>query len=321
MATDRQVVVIGAGVSGLTSAVCLAEAGWPVRIWTAALPQQTTSAVAGAVWVPPRPGERAEQTLAWSAHSLRVFRELAADPATGVQMAPALTAGELTPMDTMSTAAELIPELRPADPAEVPDGFPTGFCATVPMIDMPQYLGYLTTRAVAAGCEIEVHPVRSLAEAADAAPIVINCTGLGAARLTGDNTLRPLFGQHVVLSNPGLRQLFLEINRDPEWTCYFPHPQRVVCGGVSIPDRWDTTPDPELTSRIVARCRRVQPRLGEAEVIHTITGLRPDRPTVRVEAEPLGRARCIHNYGHSSNGVTLSWGCARDVARLVRRAD
>ncbi|MGZ4563634.1 MAG: FAD-dependent oxidoreductase, partial [Mycobacterium sp.] len=55
MACAQQIVVIGAGVSGLTSAVCLAEAGWPVRVWTAALPQQTTSMVAGAVWLPPRP--------------------------------------------------------------------------------------------------------------------------------------------------------------------------------------------------------------------------------------------------------------------------
>jgi len=36
----------------------------------------------------------------------------------------------------------------------------------------------------AAGCEIEIHPVRSLTEAADAAPIVVNCAGLGAAELT-----------------------------------------------------------------------------------------------------------------------------------------
>jgi len=149
---------------------------------------------------------------------------------------------------------------------------------------------------------------------------VINCAGLGAAALAGDDTMRPLFGQHVVLTNPGLQQLFLEINAGPEWTCYFPHPQRVVCGGISIPGRWDTTPDPEVSERILQRCRRIEPRLGEAEVIETITGLRPDRPSVRLEAEPLGWARCIHNYGHSSNGVTLSWGCARDVVRLVGNA-
>lgn len=313
----QQIVVVGAGVSGLTSAVCLAEAGWPVRVWAAAMPHQTTSVVAGAVWAPPRPAERAAQTLAWTEHSLGVFRELADDPDTGVRMAPALAVGELGESEADSPAARLIPDLRPADPPDVPDGFGTGFRASMPMIDMPHYLDYLTRRLAAAGCEIEVRPVRSLAEAAGAAPIVVNCAGLGAGALTGDDTVRPLFGQHVILTNPGLRQLFIEMNRGPEWTCFFPHPQRVVCGGISIPGRWDTTADPDVTERILRACRRIEPRLREAEVIEVITGLRPDRPSVRVEAEPLGRARCVHNYGHSGNGVTLSWGCARDVVRLV----
>ena len=311
------VVVIGAGVSGLTSALCLAEAGWPVRVWTAALPLETTSAVAGAVWAPPRPAERAAETLAWTEHSLQVFRELANDAGTGVRMAPAMVVGELTAADSLASAAWLIPDLQPADPADLPAGSNAGYRATMPMIDMPRYLAYLTTRLAAAGCEIETHPVRSLDEAADAAPIVINCAGLGAGALAGDDTVRPIFGQHVILTNPGLQQLFVEINNGPEWTCYFPHPQRVVCGGISIPDRWDTTADPDITDRILQRCRRIEPRLCDAEVIEIITGLRPDRPSVRVEAEPLGRARCIHNYGHGGNGVTLSWGCARDVAGLA----
>ncbi len=310
-------VVIGAGVSGLTSALCLAEAGWPVRVWAAAVPQQTTSVVAGAVWAPPRPAERAAETLAWTQHSLQMFRELAENPSTGVRMAPAMVAGELTAADSMASAAWLIPDLQRADSGDLPVGFQAGYRATMPMIDMPQYLAYLTTRLAAADCDIETHPVRSLDEAAEAAPIVVNCAGLGAGLLAGDDTVRPLFGQHVILTNPGLQQLFVEINNRSEWTCYFPHPQRVVCGGISIPDRWDTTADPEITEQILQRCRRIEPRLGEAEVIEIITGLRPDRPSVRVNAEPLGLARCIHNYGHGGNGVTLSWGCARDVVRMA----
>ena len=38
---------------------------------------------------------------------------------------------------------------------------------------------------------------------------------------------------------------------------------------------------------------------------------------VRVEAEP--RTRIVHNYGHGGSGVTLSWGCATEVADLVER--
>ena len=315
MAAAQQIVVVGAGVSGLTSAICLAEAGWPVRVWATAMPQQTTSAVAGAVWAPPRPAERATATLAWTEHSLRVFRALAADPDTGVRMAPALVVGDLS--DAMSSAAGLIPDLRAAGPAEIPDGYNTAFHATLPMIDMPHYLGYLRRRLVAAGCEIEARPVGSLAEVADNASVVVNCAGLGAGALAGDDTVRPLFGQHVVLTNPGLRQLFLEVDGGPEWTCFFPHPQRVVCGGINIPDRWSTTADPSVSERILQRCRRVEPRLRDADVIGTITGLRPDRPSVRVDAERLGPALLVHNYGHSSNGVTLSWGCARDVLHLV----
>jgi D-amino-acid oxidase len=41
---------------------------------------------------------------------------------------------------------------------------------------------------------------------------------------------------------------------------------------------------------------------------------------VRVEREPLGRATLIHDYGHGGAGVTLSWGCADEVARLAAEA-
>jgi D-amino-acid oxidase len=44
-------------------------------------------------------------------------------------------------------------------------------------------------------------------------------------------------------------------------------------------------------------------------------GLRPVRPEVRLAA--LGRV--IHCYGHGGAGVTVSWGCADEVTRLVEQ--
>ena len=310
------VVVIGAGVTGLTTAICLAETGLPVQVWAAEPPLQTTSVVAGALWGLAF-AEPAAQTVAWMAQSLQDFRQLAQVEGAGVRLAPALAVTDLLGAEELPPQAAVIPNLQPCGQEEVPGGFGRGFRATMPLIDMPQYLGYLARRLAAAGGDIEIRRVKALAEAGKAAPVVVNCTGLGARELTGDAAMRPVFGQHVVLSNPGLDELFVEFTPAVEWTCYFPHPSRIVCGGIRVPDRWDGTPDPELSVRIVQRCRAVQPRLHDAEVIETVTGLRPDRPTVRLEAQTLGSVRYVHNYGHGGNGVTLSWGCARQAAQLA----
>ena len=77
------VVVVGAGVSGLTTAVCLLEAGASVSVRTAGAPIGTTSAVAGAMIGPVAAAEDDAQR-AWSAVSDRRFRALADDPAAGV---------------------------------------------------------------------------------------------------------------------------------------------------------------------------------------------------------------------------------------------
>jgi D-amino-acid oxidase len=159
--------------------------------------------------------------------------------------------------------------------------------------------------------------VGSLDEAARAAPVVVNCSGLGARELAGDRDVRPVFGQHVVLANPGLDTVFMELSQGPEWTSFFPHAGRVVCGSVRVPGRWDTAVDPAVSERILRRCRRVEPRLRDAQVIDVVTGLRPDRHTVRVETETSGGTRYVHNYGHGGNGVSLSWGCAREAAHLA----
>jgi len=310
------VVVVGAGVSGLTTAICLAEAGHDVRVWAADPPRHTTSVVAGALWGPSFQ-EPVAKTLAWTQQSLRDFTVLADDPGSGVRIAAALTVGDLPGLGELPPQARLIPDLRPADPAEVPEGFRQGFRATMPLVDMPRYLDYLTERLVAADGEIEIRALRALDEAGRAAPVVVNCSGLGARELAGDRDVRPVFGQHVVLTNPGLDTVFMELSQGPEWTSFLPHAGRVVCGSVSVPGRWDTAVDPAVSERILQRCRGAEPRLRDAQVIDVVTGLRPDRPAVRVEAETSGAIRYVHNYGHGGNGVSLSWGCAREAARLA----
>ncbi len=59
------------------------------------------------------------------------------------------------------------------------------------------------------------------------------------------------------------------------------------------------------------------PGAREAKIIGHIVGLRPGRDAVRLEAEPMGEGLVVHNYGHGGAGITLSWGCAEEVAELI----
>ena len=51
-ASSRRVIVVGAGVVGLSCAIRLLEAGHRVDVVARDLPLETTSAVAAAVWSP-----------------------------------------------------------------------------------------------------------------------------------------------------------------------------------------------------------------------------------------------------------------------------
>lgn len=317
---DGPVVVVGAGVSGLTTALCLTELGRRVRVLAAEPPEATTSIVPGALWGPCFT-EPVAKTAAWTEASLRDFRALAGDPASGVRMAPALSVGAMPPSDALPPQVKLIPELRPAREEELPDGYDAGYVALMPAIDMPRYLRFLGDRLAAAGVVVEHRRVASLAAAGGAgAAAVVNCAGLGARELAGDDTLVPDFGQHVVLANPGIDRVFIDLTPSPYGTSFVPHPGRVVCGGVSIPGREGATPDPDITEGILRRCRAVEPRLRDAEVRDVLAALRPSRPAVRVEAETADGVHVVHNYGHGAHGVSLSWGCAREAAALATAA-
>ena len=61
-------VVVGAGVSGLTCAVRLLEAGWDVHIVARERPEDTVSVGAGAIWeFPPYKIEPQEKAKRWCA--------------------------------------------------------------------------------------------------------------------------------------------------------------------------------------------------------------------------------------------------------------
>ncbi len=182
---------------------------------------------------------------------------------------------------------------------------------------MPVYLDYLAGRLAAAGGRIELRTFTSLADLAAEVSLIVNCAGLGARALTGDDSVTPVRGQHVIVDNPGLEEFFIEAPFTPQWAAYWPYPDHVVLGGTQSTEDTSTEPDPQIAEDILRRCIEVQPRLAQAQVRGHQVGLRPARPVARLEAEQIGAARCVHNYGHGGSGVTLSWGSAFTAAALL----
>lgn len=310
--------MVGAGVSGLTTAVCLAEQGLSVVIRAEQPPEQTTSMAAGALWTP-HLVEEGGRVLEWAGRTLAELNRLADDSATGVRMASGIQAAKISM--AVPDWADAVAGMRTCHDGELPAGYATGWRLSVPLAEMPVYLGYLLRRFTAAGGRIEIARVESLADAARSVAAVVNCTGVGARSLVPDPLVTPVRGQVVIVGNPGISEFFVGVGENPAEVVYLlPHPGTVVLGGTAEYGSWDLRPDDGAAQRIVDRCAAVQPRLRDAEVIAHRVGLRPTRPAIRLDAERLpGGALVCHNYGHGGAGITVSWGCARDVAEMIVR--
>jgi D-amino-acid oxidase len=313
---DLDVLVVGSGVIGLTTAVQLAENGLAVEVRSTTEPERTTSAAAGAMWSLCLVEGRGE-VLEWSRYTLERLTKLADDPNTGVRLVEGIEASrqEFVSPDL----AMLLPDLRACDPDELPPGFTSGRRYTVPLLDMPRYLGYLRDRLFAAGGRLRIQHVRSLRAVLGQAEVVINCTGAQAGDLVSDRDLRPVRGQLVVVANPGVGEFFAEDTGDePDQLYILPHGDKVVLGGTAEAGSWKLEPDPRIARAIVARCSAIMPSLATAPVLEHRVGLRPGRPHIRFDeqAQPNG-GRLIHSYGHGGSGVSLSWGCARDVLARI----
>lgn len=279
----QRVIVVGAGVVGLSCAVRLLEAGHRVDVVARDLPLETTSAVAAAICHPYRAAPQ-DRVAAWAERSAAAFERLAERSDAGV----AIVEG------TEATAAGR-----------------RSF--TAPVVEMPVYLEWLHARVIGLGGSVTRLNLAALPAGGD---LVVNCTGLGARLLGSDSSVVPVSGQVVYVEQFGLDRWWLDTTTPEGPTYVIPRSRDVVVGGTDVEGDWSRTPVPAVAEDILARGSRLVPGLASARVIRHKVGLRPARPEVRLERA----GRVVHCYGHGGSGVTLSWGCADEVADLVAAA-
>ena len=309
----REAIVLGCGVAGLSTAIRLLEAGFKVRIVTRERTPNTTSDIAAAVWYPFRCGPP-DRALLWSRRTFRALRDLARDATTGVTLVPGI---DLHEIDDGSDPwwKEAVDTLRRAESRELAPGYVAGHVFTAPVVSMPIYLKWLEMRVSALGGTIETRSVSNLEALLLEASLVVNCTGLAARELVKDYELYPIRGQ-IVRVAAGFADRFVQAGGARSPLAYIvPRPDCTVLGGTEHDGVWDLDVDAGTADAILARCRALEPELKNAEVLSHAVGLRPGRSEVRLETVRSAGGLIVHNYGHGGGGVTLSWGCADEVAR------
>jgi glycine/D-amino acid oxidase-like deaminating enzyme len=245
------VAVIGAGVMGLTTARLVQEAGFPVAIYTEALPPRTTSNIAGGQISPFGHFEDDSVTAGWRAqfaaameYSWRRFQIMVGDD-YGIRWLPTYQESSAS---GPAPVEPYLPGARRLGPSEHPFPVERVLRFNTLYVETGRFLRELTRDVQIAGGRIEV---RRFATPADIAALperlVFNCTGLGARELFGDKALYPVRGQlAVLLPQPEIRYAFAG-----RAGYMFPRADGILLGGTFERDEWDATPQPEAIARIV----------------------------------------------------------------------
>jgi D-amino-acid oxidase len=314
----KEALVLGAGVSGLSSAILLLQEGFRVHIWAREFSPQTTSDVAAAVWYPFLVADTAHETVvSWASATDRYLRAHALDDlASGCVVRTVREVFDKPVADPWWRDA--VERFRRPSRDDLPAGYVDGYETDVLLIDASRYMAWLMRRYELLGGTYERREVKTVGEALEEAALLVNCTGLGSQALFGDTTMYPVRGQVVLARSNGYETVLADLEASSGPAAIVPRLDDIVLGVTVQPNDWNLDVDPADTEAILQRVRALSEAFADVDIIAQRVGLRPGRPSVRVELEHIDGKPVIHNYGHGGNGYTLSWGCAHDVAALAR---
>ncbi|MCJ8736769.1 hypothetical protein PDJAM_G00016330 [Pangasius djambal] len=324
-----KVVVIGAGVVGMSTAVCIAEAlpFCTVTILAEKFSPDTTSDVAAGILLPKEiPGVPLERQWRWFKGTFDHLLAIAESPQAseaGVFLSSGYQVFKEVPSITKPYWADIVFGFRTMTDHEI-KRFPNhkfGQAVTTIKCESLRYLPWLEKRLTEAGGRMKREKVTDLQQLAHSYDVIVNCSGLGSCSLVGDEQVYPVRGQIIKVHAPWLKNFIRDGNGH---TYIYPGIDCVTLGGTRQVNDWRLEVDKDDSKGIVERCSEFVPSLRTAQVLGEKVGLRPGRSNVRLEREWLQvqdrQVPLVHNYGHYSWGISLSWGTALEALDLVRKS-
>jgi len=247
--------VIGCGAVGLATARLLQRRGGRVTIYAKDLPPQTTSNIAGAQWQPFTIADREKRTPDFDAKlerasrlSHRYFQDLVGDR-YGVRWIENYACSE-APSEGYrdDPIVDLYPDQKILAPGEHPFPFAHVRRFTTLFIETPVYLEAILQDFMVMGGRLSVRGFSDPAELESLhEPVIVNCTGMGAKDLFGDDELTPIKGQlTVLLPQPEIDYVTLAGN-----LYMFPRRDGILLGGTTERDVWDLGVNEEAKAAVI----------------------------------------------------------------------
>ena len=219
----------------------------------------------------------------------------------------------------------LVPDFRQLEKHELPSDVDSGTEWKSVCINTALYLPYLVGQCRKYGAVVRRGNIEHIKDAANLhhsgqrANLVVNCTGLGAAKLGGvmDDKVYPARGQIVLVRNTAPYMATITGTDDGEDEAMYIMTRAdgggTVLGGCYQKNYAASDIDHNLAGRIMRRAVKYCPELANGkgveglDIIRHGVGLRPLRDGgPRIEAELIEGLRIVHNYGAGGFGCEFA---------------